>query len=72
MNPGHKQKKSQEPDAPQWYIDAYLDALKYGAGLVVFRPGTDPEYIPPERYLEIAEALKWSDKQINGSEPIKQ
>lgn len=65
-NPSHKQKKSQEPDAPQWYIDAYLDALKYGAGLVVIRPGQEPEYIPPERYLEIAEAMKVTHRQITG------
>ena len=64
MNPAHKQKKSNEPDAPQWYIDAYMDALKYGTGIIALHNGKEPEHIPPERYLETAEALQWAHKQI--------
>ena len=64
MNPQHKQKPSKEPDAPQWYIDAYLDALKYGTGVVMIHSNKPPEHIPPERYLEVAEGLTWAHKQI--------
>lgn len=52
----HKQKKSKE-DAPQWYIDAYLESLRTGLGVIVIRDGQDIEQIPPEKYLELAEAL---------------
>lgn len=66
MNPGHKQKKSQEPDAPQWYIDAYINALEHGIGVVVIRNGLEPKHIPPAEYLETAEALKWAHAKITG------
>ncbi len=66
MNPGHKQKKSQEPDAPQWYIDAYRDSLKHGIGVLVVRGG-QVDYIPPEKYLEMAEGLQWAYKSISES-----
>ena len=63
MNPGHKQKKSKEPDAPQWYIDAYLDALQYGSAIVLFRNGQEPEHIPVSKYTELKEAMTWRQKQ---------
>lgn len=56
-NPSHKQKKSQEPDAPQWYIDAYLDAMMYGTSIVVFRNGQEPEHIPFAKFAELREQL---------------
>ena len=59
MNPSHKQKKSKEPDTPQWYIDAYLEALKHGLGVVVIRLNEEPEHIPVNRYPELIDALKW-------------
>ena len=52
----HKQKKSKE-DAPQWYIDAHLESLRTGVGVIVIRNGQGIEQIPPEKYLELAEAL---------------
>ena len=63
MNPTHKQKKSKEPDAPQWYIDAHLDSLKNGIGVMVIRHGQDPMHVPPEKYLELAEGLEWVYEQ---------
>lgn len=66
MNPTHKQKKSKEPDAPQWYIDAYFEALKNGIGVIVLRNGQDPENIAPEEYLELAEALMYKYQEIKG------
>lgn len=63
MNPGHKQKKSQEPDVPQWYIDAYRDSLTYGVGVMVFRNG-EIEHIPANRYLELADVLQRAHKAI--------
>ena len=59
MNPSHKQKKSKEPDAPQWYIDAYLEALEHGLGVVVIRQNQEPEHIPVNSYPELIDALKW-------------
>ncbi len=64
MNPGHKQKKSQEPDAPQWYIDAYRDSLTYGVGVMVFRGG-EVEHVPAEKFLELADGLKWAHENIH-------
>jgi len=66
MNPTHKQKKSKEPDAPQWYIDAHLDSLKNGIGVIVLRDGHDPENIAPEKYLEMAEILMSKYQEIKG------
>jgi hypothetical protein len=66
MNPGHKQKKSQEPDAPQWYIDAYRDSLTYGIGVMIFRGG-EVEHVPAEKFLEMAEGLQWAYKSISES-----
>ena len=65
-NPGHKQKKSQDDDAPQWYIDACLEAVKYGLGVVVIRfdgTGFEAEHIPPERHKELTDALEWAKTQ---------
>ena len=59
MNPSHKQKKTKEPDAPQWYIDAYLEALEHGLGVVVIRQNQDPEHISVNKYPELIDALKW-------------
>jgi hypothetical protein len=63
MNPGHKQKKSQEPDAPQWYIDAYRDSLTYGIGVMIFHRG-EVKHIPAEKFLELADALQRAHKTI--------
>ena len=63
-NPGHKQKPSQEPDAPQWYIDAQRDAMRYGTGFIALHDDKEPEHIPPEKYLEVAETLKWAHEKI--------
>ena len=66
-NPGHKQKKSQEPDAPQWYIDACIDAMMNGLGVIVIRfDGRDYEVerIEPARFLEMSDALNQLHSQI--------
>ena len=64
MNPSHKQKNSQEPDAPQWYIDAYLDAMTYGTSIVLFRNGQEPEHIPFVKFVELREQLKDHEKMM--------
>lgn len=59
MNPSHKQKKSKE-DAPQWYIDACIDAMTNGLGVIVIRfDGKDYEikHIKPAVFLELSDAL---------------
>lgn len=56
-NPSHKQKKS-EGDAPQWYIDAYLEALAIGTSVVLINSNQDAEHIPFARYPELIDALK--------------
>ena len=58
MNPAHKQKKSKEPDAPQWYIDAYIDSLKHGIGIVVIRYNQEPEHIPHSNHLDLAKQIQ--------------
>ena len=65
-NPGHKQRKSQGPDAPQWYIDAYLEALAIGTAVVLINSNQDAEHIPLNRYPELIEALK--HKQVTSSQ----
>ena len=65
-NPSHKQKKSKE-DAPQWYIDACIDAMVVGMGVVkvTLEGGQyNIERIPPERFLEAADALNQLHSQI--------
>lgn len=68
MNPSHKQKKSKEPDAPQWYIDAYLESLKYGIGIVVIRYNQEPEHIPFPQQLEFVEQVQDMHKRIKEGE----
>jgi hypothetical protein len=66
MNPTHKQKKSKEPDAPQWYIDAHLDSLKNGIGVIAIGKDQECLYISPEQYLEFAEILMAEYQEIKG------
>lgn len=61
-NPSHKQKKSQDPDAPQWYIDAWIDAMNFGMGVVLFRADQPPVHITREQYTEFTQALEHSIK----------
>ena len=68
MNPSHKQKKNQEPDAPQWYIDAYLEALAIGTSVVLINSNQDAEHIPFARYPELIEALKYKREQFTSSQ----
>ena len=66
MNPSHKQKKSKEY-APQWYIDACIDAMTMGTGIVkvtLVGGQYDIERIPPSEYLEVADALKWAHEKL--------
>ena len=39
---------------------AAQDALVYGTGVLVIRQHGVIEHIPPEEYLEMADALKWA------------
>jgi hypothetical protein len=59
MNPNHKQKKSQEPDAPPWYIEACIDCLETGIGVIVVH-GANPmvEHVPREHYKDLIAALE--------------
>lgn len=58
QGPGHRQKQTNEPDAPQWYIDAYLEALTHGTGIIAIHNGQEPQFIPPSQFPELIEALK--------------
>ena len=42
---------------------AIHDAVMMGMGGLVLRPDLTMEHIPPERYLEMAEALVWATKE---------
>lgn len=61
-NPSHKQKKSKD-DAPQWYIDAYLEALEIGTAVMLMDSNQKVEHLPKARYQELIEALKHQQKQ---------
>ena len=50
---------------------AVQDAFLYGAGWIVIRPNGEIEHIPPEKYLEAAEALKWANYEVNKTLPKK-
>lgn len=47
------------------------DAMLYGTGWMVIRSNGVIEHIPPEKYLEAAEALTWSHEQISKGLPKK-
>lgn len=42
---------------------AYHDSILLGIGVVVFRPDLTVEYVPPEKYLQMADALKWAHRE---------
>lgn len=42
------------------FEQASLDAVMYGTGVLVIRNNGLIEHIPPEKYLEMADALKWA------------
>ena len=65
MNPAHKQKKSKDEDAPQWYIDAYLESLVTGTAIVAIRNNGEHEHIPVARYLELLEGLTHKIETLN-------
>jgi hypothetical protein len=67
-NPSHKQKKSQEPDAPKWYIDAYLEALEIGSAIVLINSNQDAEHIPLARYPELIDALQQKHQKHTSSQ----
>lgn len=46
------------------FEQAAQDAILYGAGWLVIRPNGEIEHIPPEKYLEAAEALSWAYDDI--------
>lgn len=48
---------AEDPSEQAWY-QAMEDAMILGLGVVVIRPDMRMERIGPERYLEMAEALK--------------
>ena len=66
--PPHQQSYNQKTgeDAPKWWIDAHIMALKYGTGVILYHLDKEPECLPPEKYLEFAEALKWAHAEITG------
>lgn len=47
------------------------DAMLYGMGVMVIRSSGVIEHIPPEKYLEAAEALTWAHEQIRRGLPKK-
>ena len=57
-----------KPDAEDHpLIKARIDALMFGTGVVLVKNNGDVEHIPPERYMELSEALTWADEQIKNN-----
>lgn len=47
------------------------DAMLYGMGVMVIRSNGVIEYVPPENYLQAAEALSWAYDSIRRGLPKK-
>ena len=52
-----------EDTSEQAWYQAMEDAMILGLGVVVIRPDMTMERIGPERYLEMADSLKWASYQ---------
>ena len=63
-NPSHKKKKSQEPDAPQWYIDAHFESQMTGTAVVLIHSDGNAEHVPFAVWEDLIKVMKEKRKVV--------
>lgn len=60
---GPHSRATSKDDAPDWWINAHNDSLRYGTGVILVHSDKGPEHVPMDRYPELADALTTSHAQ---------
>jgi hypothetical protein len=61
---GPHSRATSKDDAPDWWIKAHIDSLKYGTGIILVHGNKSPEHITWDRYPELAGTLTAAHAKI--------